>query len=286
MSCQPPRVTSGPSNSGHKQIHISKLFSYIYQPSVKSIWEGKKEERKKGRYGYLYIALLDDVAVLHLSVLRQELQAPQVLRTLPTSSTQTQHTAFSLSASTWTATGRDVLLTAELLQGVMYILQLNSYMVWCTAYSWTATGCDALLMAEQLQGVMYCLQLNCYKVWCTVELFQGMMYCLQLNCYRVCCTAYSWTATGCDVLFTAELLQGVMYCLQLNCYRVCTAYSWTATGCDVLLTAKLLQGVMDCLQLNCYRVWCTSHSWTAKGCDVLLTAELLHGVMHFSQLNC
>ena len=30
MSCQPHRVTSGQSNSGHKQIHISKLFSYIY----------------------------------------------------------------------------------------------------------------------------------------------------------------------------------------------------------------------------------------------------------------
>ena len=34
---QPHRVTSGQSNSGHKQIHISKLFSHIYQPSVKSI---------------------------------------------------------------------------------------------------------------------------------------------------------------------------------------------------------------------------------------------------------
>ena len=28
MSCQPHRVTSGQSNSGHKQIHISKLFSH------------------------------------------------------------------------------------------------------------------------------------------------------------------------------------------------------------------------------------------------------------------
>ena len=36
MSCQPHRVTSGQSNSGHKQIHISKLFSHICQPSVKS----------------------------------------------------------------------------------------------------------------------------------------------------------------------------------------------------------------------------------------------------------
>ena len=29
MSCQPHRVTSGQSNSGHKQIHISKLFSRV-----------------------------------------------------------------------------------------------------------------------------------------------------------------------------------------------------------------------------------------------------------------
>ena len=39
MSCQPYRVTSGQSNSGHKQILISKLFSHIYQPSVKSIYK-------------------------------------------------------------------------------------------------------------------------------------------------------------------------------------------------------------------------------------------------------
>ena len=37
MSCQPHRVTSGQSNSGHKQIHISKLFSHTYQLSVKSV---------------------------------------------------------------------------------------------------------------------------------------------------------------------------------------------------------------------------------------------------------
>ena len=30
MACRPHRVTSGQSNSGHKQIHISKLFSHIY----------------------------------------------------------------------------------------------------------------------------------------------------------------------------------------------------------------------------------------------------------------
>ena len=39
MSCQLHRVTSGQSNSGHKQICISKLFSHIYQPSVKSIYK-------------------------------------------------------------------------------------------------------------------------------------------------------------------------------------------------------------------------------------------------------
>ena len=30
MSCHPQRVTPGQSNSGHKQIHMSKLFSRIY----------------------------------------------------------------------------------------------------------------------------------------------------------------------------------------------------------------------------------------------------------------
>ena len=39
MSRQPHRVTSGKSNSGHKQIHISKLFSHMHQPSVKSIYK-------------------------------------------------------------------------------------------------------------------------------------------------------------------------------------------------------------------------------------------------------
>ena len=39
MSCQPHRVTSGQSNSGHKQIYVSKLFSHIYQPSVKSVYK-------------------------------------------------------------------------------------------------------------------------------------------------------------------------------------------------------------------------------------------------------
>ena len=39
MSCQPHMVTSEQSNSGHKQIHISKLFSHIYQPSVRSIYK-------------------------------------------------------------------------------------------------------------------------------------------------------------------------------------------------------------------------------------------------------
>ena len=38
MSCQPHRVTSGQSNSGHKQTHTSKLFPHIHQPSAKSIY--------------------------------------------------------------------------------------------------------------------------------------------------------------------------------------------------------------------------------------------------------
>ena len=45
MSCQPHRVTSGQSNSGYDYnflntyIHISKLFSHIYQSSVKSVYK-------------------------------------------------------------------------------------------------------------------------------------------------------------------------------------------------------------------------------------------------------
>ena len=37
MSFQPHRVTSGQSNSGHKQMHISKLFSCIHKAFVKSV---------------------------------------------------------------------------------------------------------------------------------------------------------------------------------------------------------------------------------------------------------
>ena len=50
MSCQPqghPRVTSGQLNSDHKQIHISKLFSHIHQPSVKSIYKTNHKSKHK-----------------------------------------------------------------------------------------------------------------------------------------------------------------------------------------------------------------------------------------------
>ena len=47
MSCQPHMVTSGHSNSGHKQIHISKLFSHIYQPSVKLIYKTSHKSKHK-----------------------------------------------------------------------------------------------------------------------------------------------------------------------------------------------------------------------------------------------
>ena len=36
MSCQPHRVTTGQSNSGHKQMHISTLFSHICQVSLQN----------------------------------------------------------------------------------------------------------------------------------------------------------------------------------------------------------------------------------------------------------
>ena len=47
MSCQPHRVTSGQSNTGHKQIHISNLFSHVYQPSVKSIYKTNHKSKHK-----------------------------------------------------------------------------------------------------------------------------------------------------------------------------------------------------------------------------------------------
>ena len=50
MSCQPHRVTPGQSNSGHKQIHISKLFSHMYQPSVKSIYKTNHFTNMKHTY--------------------------------------------------------------------------------------------------------------------------------------------------------------------------------------------------------------------------------------------
>ena len=50
MSCQPYRITSGQSNSGHKQIHVSKLFSHIYQLSVKSIYKTNHFANMKRTY--------------------------------------------------------------------------------------------------------------------------------------------------------------------------------------------------------------------------------------------
>ena len=43
ISCQPHRVTSGQSNSGHKQIHISELFSHINPLSSQSTKPPHKE---------------------------------------------------------------------------------------------------------------------------------------------------------------------------------------------------------------------------------------------------
>ena len=52
MSCQPHRVTPGQSNSGHQQIHISKLFPHIYQPSVKSVYKTNQTGKETDREGY------------------------------------------------------------------------------------------------------------------------------------------------------------------------------------------------------------------------------------------
>ena len=52
MSCQPHRVTSGQSNSGHKQTHISKLFSYNYISTVCQVNPQNQSLRKHKTYIY------------------------------------------------------------------------------------------------------------------------------------------------------------------------------------------------------------------------------------------
>jgi len=58
MSCQPHRVTSGQSHSSHKQMHISKLFSHMYQPSVKSIYKTNHFTNIKHAYANIRHKLL------------------------------------------------------------------------------------------------------------------------------------------------------------------------------------------------------------------------------------
>ena len=50
MSCQPHRVTSGQSNSGHKQIHVSKLFSHIYISTLCQVILQNQSIRKPKTY--------------------------------------------------------------------------------------------------------------------------------------------------------------------------------------------------------------------------------------------
>ena len=50
MSCQPHRVTSGQSNLGHKQIHISKLVSHIYISTVCQVSLQNQSLRKHKTY--------------------------------------------------------------------------------------------------------------------------------------------------------------------------------------------------------------------------------------------
>ena len=75
MFCQPHRVTSGQSNSGHKQIHISKLFSHIYQPSVKSVY-------KTNHFANTYIhkhqtQIFKELAPLILPLLKEHTCSPR-----------------------------------------------------------------------------------------------------------------------------------------------------------------------------------------------------------------
>ena len=54
MTCQPHRVTAGQSNSGHKQIHISKLFSDIYISTFCQVNLQNQSLRKHKTYIHKY----------------------------------------------------------------------------------------------------------------------------------------------------------------------------------------------------------------------------------------
>ena len=76
MSRQPPRVTSGQSNSGHKQIHISKLFShyiYIYQPSVKSVYKTNQFANKT--YIHKHQTQIFEVSPFHITPVKRAQKA-------------------------------------------------------------------------------------------------------------------------------------------------------------------------------------------------------------------
>ena len=69
MSCQPHRVTSGQSNSGHKQMHISKLFSHVYHLSVKSVYKTNHKPYNKRQ-----IQIFEDLVPSVLPLLKEHIR--------------------------------------------------------------------------------------------------------------------------------------------------------------------------------------------------------------------
>ena len=75
MSCQPPRDTSGQSNSGHKQIRISKLFSHNYISTVCQVKPQNQSLRKHKTYIYKHqTQIFEELVPLMLPLLKEHIR--------------------------------------------------------------------------------------------------------------------------------------------------------------------------------------------------------------------
>ena len=70
MSCLPHRVTSGQSNSVHKQANISKLLPHIHQPSVKPIYKTNNFANIKHTHTNIRIFFPEELVLLILPLLK------------------------------------------------------------------------------------------------------------------------------------------------------------------------------------------------------------------------
>ena len=72
-SCQPHRVTSGQSNSGHKQIHIFKLFSHIYISTLCQVNLQNQSLRKHKTYIHKHqTQIFEELAPSILPLLKEQ----------------------------------------------------------------------------------------------------------------------------------------------------------------------------------------------------------------------